>query len=157
MSKAKHDTHCTVSELNAEHEVDEMPAQKKRRILEADGIDLQLQLEFPEAEQEERELSHLEFKTTPVDEDVTDLRSQEGAEGRDFSQNKNPSLWCTAGTQEPADSFWDVASSKSYDHAVDDPLFWGPYLSERQWGTVREDYSDNDNWQVLCNKLVGCT
>ena len=19
---------------------------------------------------------------------------------------------------------------------------WGPYLSERQWGTVREDYSD---------------
>src|SRR6201981_353624 len=24
---------------------------------------------------------------------------------------------------------------------------WGPYLSERQWGTVREDYSDNgDAW-----------
>jgi hypothetical protein len=24
---------------------------------------------------------------------------------------------------------------------------WGPYLSERQWGTVREDYSaDNGNW-----------
>ena len=24
---------------------------------------------------------------------------------------------------------------------------WGPYLSERQWGTVREDYSaDNSNW-----------
>jgi len=24
---------------------------------------------------------------------------------------------------------------------------WGPYLSERQWGTVREDYSENgDNW-----------
>ncbi len=24
---------------------------------------------------------------------------------------------------------------------------WGPYLSERQWGTVREDYSaDGDNW-----------
>jgi hypothetical protein len=22
---------------------------------------------------------------------------------------------------------------------------WGPYLSERQWGTVREDYSDNGN------------
>ena len=20
---------------------------------------------------------------------------------------------------------------------------WGPYLSERQWGTVREDYSDD--------------
>ena len=22
---------------------------------------------------------------------------------------------------------------------------WGPYLSERQWGTVREDYSDGGN------------
>ena len=22
---------------------------------------------------------------------------------------------------------------------------WGPYLSERQWGTVREDYSQNGN------------
>jgi hypothetical protein len=22
---------------------------------------------------------------------------------------------------------------------------WGPYLAERQWGTVREDYSDNGN------------
>jgi len=26
-------------------------------------------------------------------------------------------------------------------------LQWGPYLSERQWGTVREDYSENgDAW-----------
>ena len=25
---------------------------------------------------------------------------------------------------------------------------WGPYLSERQWGTVREDYSPNGNWLV---------
>ena len=23
---------------------------------------------------------------------------------------------------------------------------WGPYLSERQWGTVREDYSYNGSW-----------
>jgi len=22
---------------------------------------------------------------------------------------------------------------------------WGPYLTERQWGTVREDYSENGN------------
>ena len=28
--------------------------------------------------------------------------------------------------------------------------FWGPYLSERQWGTVREDYSANgDAWDYL--------
>src|SRR5580692_12551946 len=27
---------------------------------------------------------------------------------------------------------------------------WGPYLSERQWGTVREDYSANgDCWNYL--------
>src|SRR5216684_1605324 len=27
---------------------------------------------------------------------------------------------------------------------------WGPYLSERQWGTVREDYSPNgDAWQYF--------
>jgi hypothetical protein len=27
---------------------------------------------------------------------------------------------------------------------------WGPYLSERQWGTVREDYSENgDCWTYL--------
>ena len=29
---------------------------------------------------------------------------------------------------------------------------WGPYLSERQWGTVREDYSDNGNaWDYFCH------
>ena len=27
---------------------------------------------------------------------------------------------------------------------------WGPYLSERQWGTVRDDYSENgDAWNYL--------
>ena len=27
---------------------------------------------------------------------------------------------------------------------------WGPYLSERQWGTVREDYSaDGDCWDYF--------
>ncbi|NNE78001.1 MAG: glucosidase, partial [Pricia sp.] len=31
-----------------------------------------------------------------------------------------------------------------------DWLKWGPYLSERQWGTVREDYSPNgDAWNYL--------
>src|SRR4029434_7151364 len=29
---------------------------------------------------------------------------------------------------------------------------WGPYLSERQWGTVREDYSDSGNcWDFLAH------
>ena len=27
---------------------------------------------------------------------------------------------------------------------------WGPYLSERQWGTVREDYSETgDAWNFF--------
>ena len=27
---------------------------------------------------------------------------------------------------------------------------WGPYLSERSWGTVREDYSaDGDAWRYF--------
>ena len=25
---------------------------------------------------------------------------------------------------------------------------WGPYLSERQWATVREDYSTDGTWSV---------
>lgn len=29
---------------------------------------------------------------------------------------------------------------------INDPLFWGPYLAERQWGTVREDYSHDGSW-----------
>ena len=29
---------------------------------------------------------------------------------------------------------------------------WGPYLSERQWGTVREDYSaDGKSWTTLAD------
>ena len=29
---------------------------------------------------------------------------------------------------------------------------WGPYLSERAWGTVREDYShDGDAWSRKCS------
>lgn len=32
---------------------------------------------------------------------------------------------------------------------------WGPYLSERQWGTVREDYSpDGDAWEYLPHDLA---
>lgn len=23
---------------------------------------------------------------------------------------------------------------------------WGPYISERQWATVREDYSEDGSW-----------
>jgi hypothetical protein len=31
-----------------------------------------------------------------------------------------------------------------------DWYLWGPYVSERQWGTVREDYSpDGEAWDFL--------
>lgn len=34
---------------------------------------------------------------------------------------------------------------------------WGPYLSERQWGTVREDYSENgDAWNYLPHDVARC-
>ena len=33
-------------------------------------------------------------------------------------------------------------------------LKWGPYLSERQWGTVREDYSANgDAWNYITHDM----
>ncbi|MDC6350366.1 glucosidase [Zeaxanthinibacter sp. PT1] len=36
---------------------------------------------------------------------------------------------------------------QAYNDGKEDWLHWGPYLSERQWGTVREDYSANgDAW-----------
>ena len=33
---------------------------------------------------------------------------------------------------------------------------WGPYLSERQWGTVREDYSKDGNaWDYFSHGWTG--
>ena len=32
---------------------------------------------------------------------------------------------------------------------------WGPYLSERQWGTVREDYSeDGSAWEFTTHETA---
>ena len=32
---------------------------------------------------------------------------------------------------------------------------WGPYVTERQWGTVREDYSENgDAWSYLTQDMA---
>jgi hypothetical protein len=47
----------------------------------------------------------------------------------------------------------DVAEQKRLDDARESLVpwkKWGPYLSERQWGTVREDYSENgDAWNYF--------
>ena len=31
---------------------------------------------------------------------------------------------------------------------------WGPYLSERQWGTVREDYSETATRGIICPTIM---
>jgi len=34
---------------------------------------------------------------------------------------------------------------------------WGPYASERQWGTVREDYSrDGNAWDYFTHPIPAC-
>ena len=47
----------------------------------------------------------------------------------------------------------ETAEQKRLNEARDQKVRWkkwGPYLSERQWGTVREDYSDNgDAWNYF--------
>ena len=45
-------------------------------------------------------------------------------------------------------SLVDVTEQKRLNEAHEKQIpwkKWGPYLSERQWGTVREDYSDDGN------------
>jgi hypothetical protein len=46
------------------------------------------------------------------------------------------------------ETFVDCAEQKRLNDAREKGLpwkKWGPYLSERQWGTVREDYSHDGN------------
>jgi hypothetical protein len=51
------------------------------------------------------------------------------------------------------DPFVDVTEQKRLNDAREAQIpwkKWGPYLSERQWGTVREDYSENgDAWNYF--------
>ena len=47
-----------------------------------------------------------------------------------------------------SDTVSDVIEQKRLNEARESGIpwkKWGPYLSERQWGTVREDYSDDGN------------
>ena len=50
----------------------------------------------------------------------------------------------------------DVSEQKRLDEAREAAILWkkwGPYLSERQWGTVREDYSGNgDAWNFFTHE-----
>ncbi len=53
----------------------------------------------------------------------------------------------------PPPSYVEVAEQKRLNSAREQGIpwkKWGPYLSERQWGTVREDYSsDGDAWNYF--------
>jgi len=50
---------------------------------------------------------------------------------------------------EPARTAESSRLAETRDHGTPWKL-WGPYLSERQWGTVREDYSENgDAWNYF--------
>jgi len=54
----------------------------------------------------------------------------------------------TAKTPQSTPSFEDCAEQKRLNDAREAGIpwkQWGPYLSERQWGTVREDYSQDGN------------
>jgi hypothetical protein len=60
----------------------------------------------------------------------------------------------TARVQEnPQTSYLDVTEQRRLNEARERGIpwkKWGPYLSERQWGTVREDYSENgDAWNYF--------
>ena len=47
----------------------------------------------------------------------------------------------------------DLRLKEYYKDRTKNWLKWGPYLSERQWGTVREDYSgDGNGWEYLTHE-----
>ena len=55
--------------------------------------------------------------------------------------------------QQNARALNDTAEGKRL--AVQGWKKWGPYLSERQWGTVREDYSENgDAWNATTHDMA---
>jgi hypothetical protein len=55
--------------------------------------------------------------------------------------------------EKPPSSYVEVTEQKRLNEAREKGIpwkKWGPYLSERQWGTVREDYSQNgDAWNYF--------
>ncbi|MCK5930859.1 MAG: glucosidase, partial [Fulvimarina manganoxydans] len=57
----------------------------------------------------------------------------------------------TGKEDRPTSQIFDTVEGKRIARASEDGWRrWGPYLAERQWGTVREDYSaDGDAWSYL--------
>ena len=59
----------------------------------------------------------------------------------------------TSQSSSPPPAYTEVTEQKRLNEARERGIpwkNWGPYLSERQWGTVREDYSHNgDAWKYF--------
>ena len=55
---------------------------------------------------------------------------------------------------------WNTAEGRRLLETQGKPLLWrrwGPYVSERSWGTVREDYSPNGSaWDFLSHDMARC-
>src|SRR3974377_1802585 len=70
---------------------------------------------------------------------------------REHQRSANSAL--KGGIGMPVKDIVDVAEQKRLNEARESGVpwkKWGPYLSERQWGTVREDYSkDGDAWEYF--------
>lgn len=77
-------------------------------------------------------------KTKPASDEISDSTASFKIWRR--KKHSQPALICKKQTEE----------RKRLEVDKNDPdnrwKEWGPYLSERQWGTVREDYSDDGNW-----------
>ena len=81
------------------------------------------------------------------------LRKLRGASETADSRGRNPTFNAMARRQPlpPKSLLTTIEGRRIYDARHASPWrHWGPYLSERQWGTVREDYSPHgDAWHYL--------
>jgi hypothetical protein len=77
---------------------------------------------------------------------TTDTRAQGTRDVRDATRNVNPPTQAREGSTMTTEQ---IRLTEAREHSVP----WkkrGPYLSERQWGTVREDYSEGgDAWNFF--------
>lgn len=56
-----------------------------------------------------------------------------------FALQKRASFMASSNNEEQVRLREDSTRTKNWKR-------WGPYLSERQWATVREDYSEDGSW-----------
>lgn len=160
MSKNKHQTPVFESVVEEDNRVPiwstSEPKEKRRRL---SSVEFSGGSSLPQAQLVETELvsastsscflsvdeqgSSVDPETFPLQSEKGDSQQSHGVyEGIDYTQNKN--FFCGLNRQKSTES----VNNDPLSHIDNkDHLLWGPYLSERQWGTVREDFSaDDSNW-----------